>query len=67
PDCLNPKSIEDWQLWRGIFTGSKNPENVLENTFNIYSLDNKGIFTTATVLRALQSVTTNAKFREVRS
>ncbi|HEY9666226.1 MAG TPA: prenyltransferase/squalene oxidase repeat-containing protein, partial [Coleofasciculaceae cyanobacterium] len=47
PDCLNPKSIEDWQLWTGNFTGSKNPKNVLENTFNIYSLDNKGIFTTA--------------------
>lgn len=67
PDCLNPKSIDNWQLWAGKISDSQDPKNVLENTFNIYSLDNKGIFTTATVLRALQSVTTTTWLREVQS
>lgn len=56
PDCLNPKLVADWQIWTGQVSGSSQPQNVLENTFNIYSLDNKGIFTTATVLGALQRV-----------
>lgn len=57
PDCLNPRSVRDWKLWTGKFTGSVTLKTVLESTFNIYSLDHKGIFTTATVVRALQSVT----------
>jgi hypothetical protein len=58
PDCLDPKGVKNWKLWRGQVSKNPTPEQVLENTFNIYSLDSKGIFTTATVLRALHTVAT---------
>ncbi|NEQ07043.1 MAG: squalene--hopene cyclase [Moorea sp. SIO4E2] len=64
PDNFNPKSVKDWQLWTGKFSGSVTLKNVLANTFNIYSLDRQSIFTTATVLYALQSVTANAQLRQ---
>ena len=54
PDILNPESVENWKLWTGKFSAPLTLEKVLENTFNLYSLDRNAIFTTATVLQALQ-------------
>jgi hypothetical protein len=56
PDCLDPASVEHWQLWTGKFAAPLTLAQVLENTFNIYALDRARIFTTATVLQALQRV-----------
>lgn len=54
PDTVNPESVENWKLWTGKFAAPLTLEKVLENTFNLYSLDQNGIFTTAAVLQALQ-------------
>lgn len=56
PDTVNPESIENWKLWTGKFAAPLTLEKVLENTFNLYSLDQNGIFTTATALQALHRV-----------
>jgi hypothetical protein len=56
PDTVDPKSVDNWKLWTGKFALPLTLEKVVENTFNLYSLDQNGIFTTATVLQALQRV-----------
>jgi squalene cyclase len=56
PDMVDPELVLNWQRWTGKFTGPPTLEKVLENTFNIFSLDQNGIFTTATALQALQRV-----------
>ena len=56
PDTVDPKTIEHWQLWTGKFAAPLTLQKLLENTFNLYSIDQNGIFTTATVLQSLQRV-----------
>lgn len=53
PDVFAPESVTNWKQWTGKFSGLPTLENILENTFNLYSLDQNRIFTTATVLQAL--------------
>ena len=67
PDCLNPESVANWKQWTGKVSGTPTMEQVLKNTFNIYSLDSQGVFTTATVLRALHSVAEIVPMKEVPS
>jgi len=53
PDILIPKPDADWTLWAGMPAGPPTMEAVLKHTFNNYSLDHYGVYTTATVLRSL--------------
>ncbi len=54
PDEPHPDQVEQWTRWFGITGDLKTPEDTLRHTFSIFSLDQRGIFTTATVLAALQ-------------
>jgi squalene cyclase len=61
PDGLNPDPKADWKMWAGIPTGPVSLESVLKHTFNNYSPDHFGVYTTATVLKALQEIPTLAR------
>ena len=56
PDALNPDPKADWMMWAGIPAGPVSLESVLKHTFNNYSPDHFGVYTTATVLKALQEI-----------
>jgi hypothetical protein len=56
PDEPHPDRVEEWARWFGMTPELKTPEDTLRYTFTIFSLDQRGIFTTATVLAALQEV-----------
>jgi hypothetical protein len=57
PDEPDPDRVEQWTRWFGMTVDLKTPEDTLRHTFSIFSLDQHGIFTTATILAALQEVT----------
>ncbi len=57
PDEPHPDQVEQWTRWFGMTVDLKTPEDTLRHTFSIFSLDQRGIFTTATVLAALQEAT----------
>jgi len=54
PDEPYPDRVEQWARWFGKTAELKTAEDTLRHTFTIWSLDQWGIFTTATVLAALQ-------------
>jgi hypothetical protein len=54
PDEPHPDRIERWTRWFGTTSAPKDTEDTLRRTFTIFSIDQQGIFTTATVLAALQ-------------
>ena len=54
PDEPHPDRVERWTRWFGTTAGSKDTEDTLRRTFTIFSIDQRGIFTTATVLAALR-------------
>lgn len=54
PDEPHPDRIERWTRWFGAASAPKDTEETLRRTFTIFSLDHRGVFTTATVLAALQ-------------
>jgi hypothetical protein len=56
PDALVPDPSADWTLWAGMPPGAPSLQNILKHTFNIYSLDHHSAYTTATVLRLLQEI-----------
>ena len=56
PDAINPDPKADWTMWAGIPAGPVSLESVLKHTFNNYSPDHFGVYTTATVLKALQEI-----------
>jgi hypothetical protein len=53
PDAVAPNGGEEWTMWAGMPPVAPSVESVLKHTFTIYSPDHYGIYTTATVLRAL--------------
>jgi len=56
PDERTPDAVEGWARWLGATPPLTTPEDTLRHTFTIYSLDQAGVFTTATVLGALQAL-----------
>ncbi|AKQ64439.1 hypothetical protein A176_001351 [Myxococcus hansupus] len=56
PDVVVPEPGAPWTLWRGPPPGIASVEDVLRHTFTNYSLDLHAVFTTGTVLRALNEV-----------
>lgn len=54
PDALVPDPLADWTMWAGMPSDAVSLESILEHTFNNYSPDHFGVYTTATVLKALQ-------------
>lgn len=61
PDSLTPDPQADWKMWAGIPIGPISLESVLKHTFNNYSPDHFGVYTTATILKALQEISTLAR------
>lgn len=53
PDAVVPAAETEWTMWAGMPPITPSVENILKHTFSIYSPDHYGVFTTATVLRAL--------------
>jgi squalene cyclase len=53
PDMRVPDPHAEWTMWAGM-NERASTESVLRITFNNYSPDHYGVYTTATVLRALQ-------------
>ncbi|HEX8145194.1 MAG TPA: hypothetical protein VF553_21690 [Pyrinomonadaceae bacterium] len=53
PDSVSPAAGTEWKMWAGMPQVAPSLENVLKHTFDIYSPDHYGVYTTATVLRAL--------------
>ncbi|MGB8508284.1 MAG: hypothetical protein WCD76_07760 [Pyrinomonadaceae bacterium] len=64
PDAINPNVADEWTMWAGMPQVAPTLENVLKHTFSIYSPDHYGVYTTATVMRALHESTlsSNGKF-----
>ncbi|MCP3101656.1 squalene--hopene cyclase [Myxococcus sp. K15C18031901] len=56
PDVVVPEPSAPWTLWRGAPPDISSVEDILRHTFTNYSLDLHAVFTTATVLRALNEV-----------
>ncbi|MGK3963677.1 squalene--hopene cyclase [Sorangium sp. So ce118] len=56
PDVDVPDPRLGWALWTGERSGPPSLAAVLERTFTTYSLDQGAVYTTATVLRALQEI-----------
>jgi hypothetical protein len=56
PDVLAPDPEAPWTVWAGMPPGPPSLESVLRHTFNNYSPDHYAVYTTATVLRALQEI-----------
>jgi hypothetical protein len=53
PDAMSPDAGAEWTMWAGMPPAAPSLENVMKHTFSIYSPDHYGVYTTATVLRAL--------------
>lgn len=53
PDAVKPSAETEWKMWAGMPQVAPTVENILKHTFSIYSPDHYGVYTTATVLRAL--------------
>jgi hypothetical protein len=56
PDIIDPNEVTEWQLWTGNLPAKLTHLKMLDYTFNIYSIDQHRQFSTATILRALQSL-----------
>jgi hypothetical protein len=56
PDVVAPESHMAWTLWKGLPPGISSVEDILRHTFTNYSLDHYAVYTTGTVLRALNEV-----------
>jgi len=56
PDAVAPEPKDSWTLWRGLPPGASSVEDLLRHTFTNYSLDHYAVYTTGTVLRALNEV-----------
>ncbi|KFE64359.1 prenyltransferase/squalene oxidase repeat-containing protein [Hyalangium minutum] len=56
PDVVTPESKAPWTLWKGLPPGVASAEDILRHTFTNYSLDHYAVYTTGTVLRALNEV-----------
>jgi hypothetical protein len=56
PDCVEPDDGAAWKPWRGLPPAAPTLATVLRDTFTITTLDHRGSYTTATVLRALAAV-----------
>jgi hypothetical protein len=56
PDALVPDAELQWTLWKGASAMTLSIDGVLDETFTNFSRDHFGIYTTATVLRALDQV-----------
>ncbi|HEX4274036.1 MAG TPA: prenyltransferase/squalene oxidase repeat-containing protein [Bryobacteraceae bacterium] len=59
PDSAVPAESPNWRMWSGMPPGQPSFQSVLQNTFNIYSPDHYGVYTTATVLRTLVEIEEN--------
>jgi cytochrome P450 len=55
PDVLHPEQVSQWRRWAGMPGGDFTLWAVLGRTFNIWTLDQNGLFTAASVLQALAS------------
>jgi ectoine hydroxylase-related dioxygenase (phytanoyl-CoA dioxygenase family) len=53
PDDHDPSGVQRWERWLGAASAFETPEEVLQHTFRIFSLDQQGVFTVATVLETL--------------
>jgi hypothetical protein len=53
PDEHQPDRVLSWQRWLGPRRPIRNTQDLLEQTFTIYTLDQNDVFTTATVLETL--------------
>jgi hypothetical protein len=58
PDAIVPDAAARWTMWAGMPAVPVSLQSVLQHTFNNYSPDHFGIYTTATVLRALREIST---------
>jgi hypothetical protein len=56
PDRSEPDGPARWTLWAGMPPGTPSVARILAATFDIYSPDHRAVYTTATVLRALQDI-----------
>lgn len=56
PDAIVPDGNAQWRMWAGMPPGQPSFQSVLQNTFNIFSPDHYGVYTTATVLRTLHEI-----------
>ncbi|HYO58565.1 prenyltransferase/squalene oxidase repeat-containing protein [Archangium sp.] len=56
PDVTVPNPQAEWTLWAGLPPGPLSPAVILKHTFTNYSLDHFAVYTTATVLKALNEV-----------
>ncbi len=54
PDTLVPDPEAPWKPWRGLPAGPITVASVLQHTFTNYSIDHRGVYSTATVLWTLQ-------------
>jgi squalene cyclase len=61
PDILNPDIQADWKMWAGMPIEPVSLESILKHTFNNYSPDHFGVYTTATVLKALEEISEFAR------
>ena len=62
PDAVAPDAGDEWTMWSGMPPVAPSLENVMKHTFSIYSPDHFGVYTTATVLRALNDISLLAGF-----
>ncbi|WP_395850716.1 squalene--hopene cyclase [Cystobacter fuscus] len=56
PDVTVPNPRAEWTPWTGLPPGEPSPAVILKHTFTNYSLDHFAVYTTATVLKALNEV-----------
>ena len=62
PDCIVPAAGAEWTMWAGMPPAALSLENILKHTFSIYSPDHYAVYTTATVLRAVNEISLLAGF-----
>lgn len=60
PDAVAPNGGGRWTMWAGMPPVAPSLESVMQHTFSIYSPDHYGVYTTATVLRALHEILLSA-------
>lgn len=53
PDIFVPELVPKWVQWHGRFSAPPSPTAILNHTFNLYSLDQNAVFTTAVVVQSL--------------